>query len=299
MLLLWLSVICMNPFDIRNLDSDLAINEIYDHTRMYLLMPDKTGEGAAVLLGRLLSRKDLCDVYLPNLLKWFSSLAINFSVNNSSVEVVIAINGVLKSFCYILKFSQRDTLFHFFSDIYQNVSKWINQLLCMKNSSSRKLVLKTFGRIALCRLPYSAPLWRYSRGSRNLNHEFIEPKTEALSDSFLPNTFTDESSSTVNIPEELDDIVDYLLVGLEDLSTVVRWTSAKYLGRITERIPLNYADEVVRGVLNIFSLFTSHTGWHGGCLALAELARRGLLLPEVAPVVVLNIIRSLYNQQST
>jgi hypothetical protein len=34
MLLLWLSVICMNPFDIRNLDSDLAINEIYDHTRM-------------------------------------------------------------------------------------------------------------------------------------------------------------------------------------------------------------------------------------------------------------------------
>ncbi|KAJ3615701.1 hypothetical protein Zmor_012363 [Zophobas morio] len=221
MLLLWLSVICMNPFDIRNLDSDLAINEIYDHTRMYLLMPDKTGEGAA------------------------------------------------------------------------NVSKWINQLLCMKNSSSRKLVLKTFGRIALCRLPYSAPLWRYSRGSRNLNHEFIEPKTEALSDSFLPNTFTDESSSTVNIPEELDDIVDYLLVGLEDLSTVVRWTSAKYLGRITERIPLNYADEVVRGVLNIFSLFTSHTGWHGGCLALAELARRGLLLPEHLSSVMPLVLRAL------
>lgn len=42
-------------------------------------------------------------------------------------------------------------------------------------------------------------------------------------------------------------------------------------------------------VIELFSPSESDTAWHGGCLALAELARRGLLLPtrlqHVAPLV--------------
>jgi hypothetical protein len=50
------------------------------------------------------------------------------------------------------------------------------------------------------------------------------------------------------------------------------------------------ADEVVGSVLELFSPRESDGAWHGGCLALAELGRRGLLLPqrlgEVVPLVL-------------
>ena len=48
-------------------------------------------------------------------------------------------------------------------------------------------------------------------------------------------------------------------------------------------------DDVVGSVTDLFLPTESDTAWHGACLALAELARRGLLLPSrlqlVAPLV--------------
>lgn len=41
----------------------------------------------------------------------------------------------------------------------------------------------------------------------------------------------------LEVPEELEDIVDALLCGLRDRDTVVRWSAAKGIGRITERLP--------------------------------------------------------------
>lgn len=69
-----------------------------------------------------------------------------------------------------------------------------------------------------------------------------------------------------------------------------RWSAAKGIGRVTGRLPKELADEVVDSVLELFSPRESDGAWHGGCLALAELGRRGLLLPqrlvEVVPVVL-------------
>ena len=50
------------------------------------------------------------------------------------------------------------------------------------------------------------------------------------------------------------------------------------------------SDDVVAAVFELFSDSEGDGAWHGGCLAMAELARRGLLLPfrlpEAVPVVV-------------
>lgn len=69
-----------------------------------------------------------------------------------------------------------------------------------------------------------------------------------------------------------------------------RWAAAKGLGRLSQRLPGDLAREVIGFVLDQLSegfvvdssgsrdlsSVNEHT-WHGACLTLAELARRGLL----------------------
>ena len=52
------------------------------------------------------------------------------------------------------------------------------------------------------------------------------------------------------------------------------------VGRVTGRLPRALADEVVLSLLDLFKSRENDVAWHGGCLALAELGRRGLLLPQ-------------------
>jgi hypothetical protein len=125
-----------------------------------------------------------------------------------------------------------------------------------------------------------------------------------------------EEEQDYDIPPEIEEVLGLLLDGLRDKDTIVRWSSAKGVGRITERLPRELGDEVVQGVIDLFSFTESdgvrhlawpafcrrttsdtkdHNGrfarqaWHGGCLALGELARRGLLLThrlaDIMPLV--------------
>ena len=72
----------------------------------------------------------------------------------------------------------------------------------------------------------------------------------------------------------------YFLLGLRSGETIIRWSAAKGIGRVTARLPKDLADEVLCSILQLFSLRESDGAWHGGCLAVAELSRRGLLLPS-------------------
>lgn len=52
-------------------------------------------------------------------------------------------------------------------------------------------------------------------------------------------------------------------------------------------------------LLGVFSRLEGHAAWHGGCLALAELARRGLLLPSRLEDVIPHILSALiYEERS-
>ncbi|KAJ1952450.1 hypothetical protein EC988_003550, partial [Linderina pennispora] len=85
--------------------------------------------------------------------------------------------------------------------------------------------------------------------------------------------------------------------------TIVRWSAAKGIGRISARLPPALAREIASAVADVMTeetlvqddgtidvSMTSEYSWHGALLCLAELARRGLLssqlLREAMPWVI-------------
>ena len=83
--------------------------------------------------------------------------------------------------------------------------------------------------------------------------------------------------------EELEFVIEFLISSLRDKDTVVRWSAAKGIGRITGRLEMEMANDVVATVIELLGPNESDCCWHGGCLTIAELSRRGLLLPEKLP----------------
>ncbi|KAJ0111906.1 hypothetical protein Patl1_00239 [Pistacia atlantica] len=186
----------------------------------------------------------------------------------------------------------------------------------------RKYLVKLTQRIGLTCLPHRTPSWRYVSKTSTLGGNIssnASSETDHCNHSVVGNTKSEQYSNCpededMDIPEILEEIIEILLSGLRDTDTVVRWSAAKGMGRITACLTSALSEEVLSSVLELFSpgevyfcrcslciIFScSYTrmpfvlqgdgSWHGGCLALAELARRGLLLPgslpKVVPVVV-------------
>ncbi len=90
-------------------------------------------------------------------------------------------------------------------------------------------------------------------------------------------------------PEEVEGVLEDLLKSLRDKDTVVRYSAAKGVARVSERLPVDFADQVLQQVLHLFSIHSiavaslydmpsvAEGTWHGACLACAEMARRGLI----------------------
>ena len=54
-----------------------------------------------------------------------------------------------------------------------------------------------------------------------------------------------EEEECFDVPESIEEVIEELLVGLKDKDTVVRWSAAKGIGRVTGRLPQELADEVL------------------------------------------------------
>ncbi|KAJ3037081.1 hypothetical protein HDV00_002086 [Rhizophlyctis rosea] len=289
---LWMSLICMIPFDLKRIDSAVGtgktslVERISALCKPYLSAVSKEYESAAILMMRLLTRRDTVNVHLPGFLEWAISEAL-------ATDDIFKLRGILFTLAVVYKSGSRATLL---------------PTLDTNNMLLRKLLGKLSQRIGLCYMKPKTAAWRYQRGNRSLVTNLAQASGTSTSQAAVnERTDMEEDEEEEDVPEDVEEVVGILLNGLRDKDTIVRWSAAKGVGRIANRLPRDFAQEVVASVLSLLEEDTfenpdigevdfsqvSDSTWHGACLALAELARRGLLLPERLEEVVPWIIRAL------
>ncbi|XP_047565285.1 tubulin-specific chaperone D isoform X2 [Lutra lutra] len=294
MLLLWLSVTCLIPFDFSRLDGNLLTqpgqmrmsitDRILQIAKTYLVVSDKARDAAAVLVSKFVTRPDVKQEKMAGFLDW--SLHTLARSSFQTIEGVIAMDGTLQALAQIFKHGKREDCLPYAPTVLECLEGC--RLPDSNQTLLRKLGVKLVQRLGLTFLKPRVATWRYQRGCRSLAANLqlcAQSQREAKT-----HVETPDSDGDYDIPEEVESVIEQLLVGLKDQDTIVRWSAAKGIGRTAARLPRAPADDVVGSVLDCFSFQETDNAWHGGCLALAELGRRGLLLPsrlkDVVPVIL-------------
>ncbi|XP_018612847.2 tubulin-specific chaperone D [Scleropages formosus] len=302
MLLLWLSMTCLIPFDLSRLDGHLTsesgqarepiMDRILAIAKSYLTVCDSSRDAASILVSKFLTRLDVKQKRLGDFLDW--SLTIMSQTHDLTMEGTVMLDGALQSLAQLFKHGKRDDFLLYAPTVLQCLDK--RRLAESNQTVLRKLGIKLVQRLGLTLLKPRLAKWRYQRGSRSLAANLSQPtKVTEQAQSKVENGDLEQATQEedYDIPEEIENVIEQLLVGLKDKETIVRWSAAKGIGRVTGRLPVELADEVVASVLECFSFQETDNAWHGGCLALAELGRRGLLLPSRLPDVVPLILKAL------
>ncbi|EYB82933.1 hypothetical protein Y032_0346g3131 [Ancylostoma ceylanicum] len=287
MLLLWLWIVCKNPFDFRRFDPigqpGSTINRILAVASSYLKYPwATTHPAAALVIAQCLARHDGIPLIPATLHECMKHVAENSS----------NLLGYALLICAILKHVDRKHLLSHVAAIRDAAASHFPLNKAGTDTMTRKIFIKMVQRLALVVLRPRLAAWRYRRGKRRLE-ENLKPTSNSIGGApavVLPSSSADGSGEEAPIFEEDQDdcpdemvewALDCVLRALSDDHTTVRWSAAKGVGRIAARLPKELAVQVVDSILSSnFHRLAGHCSWHGGCLALAELSRRGFLLPE-------------------
>lgn len=310
--LLWLYILVLIPFDISSVDTSIAdgsymggfelpplVMRILDISKDYLSSPGPMRRMSGLLLSRLLTRPDMPKAF-SSFTEWAHEVLLSVT---DDVAAHFRLLGVVEALASIFKVGSRQVLLTVVSSTWSNCSLLMKSTTAARSPLLRKFLVKLSQRIGLTCLPQRSPSWRYLGRYNSLGEDILLKATgKSKSSNYvqhgdqcngIPNTSCLEEED-LDVPEIVEEIIELLLSGLRDSDTVVRWSAAKGIGRVTARLTSALSEDVLSSILELFSPGEGDGSWHGGCLALAELARRGLLLPVTFPKVVPVIIKALH-----
>ncbi|VAH17220.1 unnamed protein product [Triticum turgidum subsp. durum] len=297
--LLWLYILILIPFDISSVDTSIAatdhmpgsevvplVTRILDICKDYLSNSGPMRRMSGLLLARLLTRPDMLKAF-SSFMEWAHKILL--SVTDDFVDQFRSI-GIVEALASIFKIGNRRVLHDANSGIWNDCSFVMKTNIAIRSPLLRKFLVKLAQRVALISLAPRTPSWRYQSISSSLGANLLSSTAASSSGSTqqvnIDQTDTCGLEEDMDVPEIVEEIIDLLLTGLRDSDTIVRWSAAKGVGRITARLTPALSEEVLSSILQLFSPGEGDGSWHGGCLALAELARRGLLLPSSFPDVI-------------
>ncbi|KAH7912534.1 ARM repeat-containing protein [Hygrophoropsis aurantiaca] len=286
-LLLWLSLICRIPFDLEQFDEHDCLGHTADTiesiAKSHLSKAGLEREGAAELLSRLYTRKDSKQRFVT-FLHW----SIENLRQSSDIFISIAVLQVLCDYVSLGSSEETETAIGEFLDISRLIE---HSSVLSSNTLVRKYRTKLLSRIALRLIPAQV------RNSRITVRSLSGGNTDA------PETPKEEE---IDVPEEVETILEDLFKCLQDRDTVVRWSAAKGIARLAERLPIDFSNQVLETILGLFSIHSiagatvydmpsiAEATWHGACLASAEMARRGLVLRESLAELLDWLSKALY-----
>lgn len=310
-ILLWLSILVLVPFDISTVDTSIANNSNLDTLELaplvlriigfskdYLSNAGPMRTIAGLLLSKLLTRPDMPKAFI-SFVEW------THGVLSSATDDVVnhfRLLGAVEALALIFKAGGRKLLLDVIPMVWNDISVLIKSSAAAWSPLLRKYLVKLTQRIGLTCLPHRSPSWRYVGRTSSLGGNIslaASRNTDQCSHDLSIDFSNSEQSQCIpdedmDVPDIIEEIIEMLLSGLRDTDTVVRWSAAKGIGRLTSRLTSALSEEVLSSVLELFSPSEGDGSWHGGCLALAELARRGLLLPISLPRVVPVVLKALH-----
>ena len=312
-LLLWLSILVLIPFDLLSVDSSSGglVGRLTAVGRLYLSDSGPSRPMSAYMLSRVFSRTDMQRHHLTAHIEW--CVATVRRAASPAPPSSFLLSGALRSLVDICKHGNRDILLAQLPLLAPFCLDTLPNCAPMRSSALlRQLNAKLTQRLGLLFLRPRLPAWRYQRGNRalidNLHaltaHSQKAQHKQHSTDQQQRQQPAAETAQPANaapllsaelVPVELEAVTQHLLDGLCDRDTVVRWSCAKGIGRATMNLDEQDADDVIAATLDTFTYSspTDDAAWHGACLAVAELSRRGLLLPHRLSAVLPFTLRAL------
>ncbi|CAE6415293.1 unnamed protein product [Rhizoctonia solani] len=278
---MWISLICMIPFDLARFNEPGAPSERLIANRLdrigkrYLTYPGIERESAAMLLARLYMRTDMLP-RVPGHVDW-SIQRIQKGASTFEAIGIMHIAAIMMKAGgagLVLPYIDR---FHGLIEILGSTDTSAKNLT--KDTLVRKYRIKLIVRLAMCELPGKPRKVNIQNRALVLPGTGVEVGNEDMDSEY------DES-----IPESIEEVIEELVTGAQDQDTVVRYSSAKGIARVASRLPEAFSDEIVDAVTALFSIHgmsiddntldlppVAEMTWHGACLSYAELARRGMI----------------------
>ena len=282
---IWMEMLALVPFDCSVVSNDTLIPSLVELAKSHLSLAGPIRETASSCLASWLNRLEGREE-LDSFLQWSHSVLLEFQ-QSSGINVVLVM-GVMETLSKLLKCTTNNEIH------IQMEPLWTTAISVAETNSTmslNKLFVKWFSRMACAYLPPRIASWRYSRGRRSLLDNVETERTHSPAVEEPTQQECDEDLFPV--PDPVEDAMGIVLQSLTDASTMVRWSAAKGVGRMTERLPAVCADDVLDYILELCRDPEKDSAWHGACLALAELARRGLLLPTRLPDVVPMVVKAV------